>query len=95
MDEFDRADVESAGRLYGNQKVGILVNFTGNDRLLLVSAGHASGCGDGTLSAADIVLIDQLIRVGADIIAAEETGLICEFRLKIPLQYQIVFQRII
>ncbi len=42
VDVFDGADVQTAGRLHGDEQLGILVDLAGDDGLLLVAAGHAA-----------------------------------------------------
>ena len=42
VDVLDRANVQAAGRLHGDQQLGILVDLAGHDGLLLVAAGHAA-----------------------------------------------------
>ena len=42
MDILDRADVEAAGGLGGNDKLGLALKFTSHDHLLLVAAGQVT-----------------------------------------------------
>ena len=95
VDVFDRADVESARRLHGDEQLRVLIDFAGHDGLLLVAAGHAPRDGDGALAGADVILLDEPCRIGADIGAPEEAGLVRKFRLEIPLEHQIVLERIV
>ena len=50
MDVFDRADVESARRLHGDEQLRVLVDLPGDDGLLLVAAGHTPGNGHRPLT---------------------------------------------
>ena len=95
VDEFDGADVEAAGGLDGDQKFRSLVDLTGDNGFLLVTAGHGAGYGNGALAGADIVGFHQPLGVGADIFAPQETELVHKFRLEVPLQHHIVFQGVI
>ena len=49
VDILDGAHVQAAGGLHGHQQLGIPVDLTGNDRLLLVAAGHAAHDGVAAL----------------------------------------------
>ena len=40
VDELDRADVETAGRLHGQERVRLAVQLAGDDQLLLIAAGE-------------------------------------------------------
>ena len=58
MDELDRADVEPAGRLGGDQDLRVALDLTGEHHLLLVAAGEAARARRGP-AAADVELLDQ------------------------------------
>ena len=66
VNAFDRADVETARGLNRNEELGPLVHLAGDDRLLLVAAGHAPCGGYGALTRADVELLDKLVRIFAD-----------------------------
>ena len=95
MNILNSTYIQTAGGLYRHQQLGILIDLTGDDSLLLVAAGHTAGDGNRPLTAAHVVLLDQTLRVLADIVSPQESGSIGEFRFKIPLQHQIVLQRIV
>ena len=40
VDELDRSDVQSPGRLYGDQQIRVGLDLAADDRLLLVSSGQ-------------------------------------------------------
>ena len=63
--------------------------------LLLVAAGHAAGNGDRALTGTDVVLVDELFGVGADVPAAQEARLVGELRLKVALEHHVVLERIV
>ena len=73
----------------------MLVDLAGNDGLLLVAAGHAARRCDRALARAHVVLLDQALSVGADVLAAQEAGLVGEFGFKIALEHHIVLKRIV
>ena len=68
VDVFDGADVQAAGGLHRHQQLGVFVDLAGDDGLLLVAAGHAAHDGGAALTAADVVLRDELIGVLADLL---------------------------
>ena len=47
------------------------------------------------MAAANVVLVDELLRVFADVVPAQEARLVGELRLEIPFQHQVVLQGII
>ena len=61
MDELDRADVEAAGGLCGDQHLRVAVDLAGEDHLLLVSAGERARLRLRAASA-DVELRDQASR---------------------------------
>ena len=63
--ELDRPDVEAAGRLARDQHLVLAPDLPGQDDLLLVAAGERARRGGGG-SGADVELLDQRGRVGAD-----------------------------
>ena len=95
MDILNGAHVQTAGGLHRNKQLGVLVDLPGDDRFLLVAAGHGTGHGDGALTGTDVILLNQPLGIGADVLPAEEAELVGELRLKIPLQDHIVFQRVV
>ena len=95
MNVLDRADIQTSGRLHRNQKLRILIYFTGNDRLLLIAAGHAPGNGHRTLSGTHVILRDQLFGICPDIFPIQKACLGDKLRFKIAFQNDIVLQRII
>ena len=95
MNVLDGAHVQTPGRLDRDQQLRVLVDFPGDDGLLLVAAGHTAGRGDGALTGADVILFDQPVGVVSDILSAQEAGLVGKLRLKIPLEYQVVLQRVV
>ena len=58
VDELDRADVEAARRLRGDQDLRVAVDLAREDDLLLVAAGEAAGARRRP-AAADVELLDQ------------------------------------
>ena len=76
VDVFDRADIQAAGGLNSHQQLGVFVDLAGDDGLLLVAAGHAAHDGGAALTAADVVLSDELIGVLADFIGLDEAALL-------------------
>ena len=89
---LDSANVKTASRLNSDQEFGILIDFTGNNRLLLVAAGHGTCHGNGTLTATDIKFFNQSFRIGANVLLAEEACGIGKFRFKITLQNKVILQ---
>ena len=85
MDILNGTYVQTAGGLHRNKQLGVLVDLPGDDRFLLVAAGHGTGHGDGALTGTDVILLDQPLGIGADVLPAEEAELVGELRLKIPL----------
>ena len=59
MNEFDRADVEAAGRLGGDQDARLASDLTREHDLLLITAGECS-CACLRAPAADVVLPEQV-----------------------------------
>ena len=57
MNVFNRAYVESARWLNGDEQIGILSISRATIAFLLVAAGHAARRGNGALAAANIVLL--------------------------------------
>ena len=95
MNVFDGADVQAPGGLDSDQHLRIFVNFAGNDGFLLVAAGHCAGGGDGSLTGADIILFDQLVRILPDIFPAQEADPVRESGFKIGLENHVVLQGVI
>ena len=95
VDIFDGAHVQATGGLDGDEQLGILVDLTGNDGLLLVAAGHGPGNGDGALTGTDVILLDEPLGIGADVLAAQEAELIGELRFEVALQDDVVLQGVI
>ena len=69
-------NVQTAGWLDCHQELRVLIDLTGNDGLLLVAAGHAAHGGQTALTAAHIVLGNELIGVFAHLIAADKAALL-------------------
>ena len=67
------------------------VHLSGNDGLLLIAAGHASGRGHRPLSGADVVLFDQPLGVAPDLVVPDKSKML-ELGLPIPLEHQILLQ---
>ena len=63
--ELDRPDVEASGGLAGDQHLVLAPDLPGQDDLLLVAARERARRGGGR-SGADVELLDQRGRVGAD-----------------------------
>ena len=66
-----------------------------DDGLLLVAAGHAARYGHRALTGADIVLLNELIGILADIFAPQKARAGNKLRLEIALKYHIVLKRVI
>ena len=94
MDVFNCTNVQTAGWLNCHQELRVLIDLTGNDGLLLVAAGHAAHGGQAALTAAHIVLGNELIGVFAHLIAADKAALL-ELRLPVTLQHHVVFQTVV
>src|SRR5699024_6526608 len=76
------------------QKLRLLVDLTGDDGFLLVAARHAAGNGLGSLTAAHIILTDQLFGIFLDFTLADK-AMVLELGLPVPLQDHIFPQGII
>ena len=94
VDMLNGTHVQAAGGLHGNEQLGIPVDLTGNDRLLLVATGHAAHDGGAVLAAAHVVLCDQPVGVLTHFIRTDEAALL-ELRLPVALQHHVVFQAVI
>ena len=90
-DGLDGAHVQAAGGLHCHQQLGVFVDLTGNDRLLLVAAGHAAHDGSAALAAAHVILGDQLIGVLPHLFTADK-AVVLELGLPVALKHHIVFQ---
>ena len=91
MNAFNGTNIQTSGRLDADQHFMIAVQFTGNDRLLLVAAGHGADNCMGALTGTNIEILDQTVGILVDIASPEESCL-GEFRFKITLQNQVVSQ---
>ena len=58
---FDRAHVQTAGRLDGDQEFGVIGDLTSDDDLLLIAAGEASGLFGPAVLRTDVIFPDQLV----------------------------------
>ena len=65
VDEFDRADVDAAGRLPDQQDLGIALDLARQHDLLLVAAGEIGGLEQGR-ARADVERLHLLLGVGHD-----------------------------
>ena len=92
MNVFDRTDIQSSGRLYCDQEFRIFVDFSRDDRFLLISSGHGTYCCDRSLTGTDIVLFDQTIRILSDFFSLQETEAVCKLWFEITFQNNVVFQ---
>ena len=72
-DVLDRADVKAACGLHSDQQIAAQINLAGDDRLLLVAAGHAARTRRNALTASDVKLLDQAFRIAADFLEIEES----------------------
>ena len=63
VDVLDRADVDAAGRLGGDDEVDVATELPGDDHLLLVAAGQGLEL-DVDVRGADVVLLDQSLGFG-------------------------------
>ena len=63
VDILNGPDIQSAGRLYKDHQGALLLDFTGNNRFLLIAAAHGTHYGPAPLAAADIVLFNQTVRI--------------------------------
>ena len=95
VDVFDRAHVQSAGGLDGDQQVRVLIDLPGHDGLLLVAAGHAAGDGHRALAGAHVVLLDQPLGIRPDGFPLEEARPGDKLRLEIPLEHHVVLQGVV
>src|SRR5215467_2464644 len=68
--ELDRADVQAAGWLAGDQHLVLAADLPGQDDLLLVAARQGTGRGGGG-PGADVELGDELFRVLRDLLEVE------------------------
>ena len=93
MDGLDRADVQTARRLHGNQQRLFPIQLTGDNRLLLVAARHGAHRGDRALSAADIKALDQLVCILAHGVKTDE-AVVLEVLLAEALEHNVFFQRV-
>ena len=71
VDVFDRADIQAAGGLNGDQKFGFLRDLAADDDLLLVSSGEAARQLGTAVLGTDIIGLDQLLREGAHLFAVD------------------------
>ena len=94
MNIFDSADVQTTGRLNGDEQGMFSVHLSCNYRFLLISARHAADDGNRSLPAANVVLFYQLIRIFSYVFEFYEPVFL-KFRLEITLQNHILFQSII
>ena len=92
MDVFDGAHVQAAGGLDRDDQRLVPVQFTGDDGLLLVAAGHAAGDRDRALAGAHVKLVDQPVGVFSHFVEADEAvGL--EGGIAEALQDHVLLQR--
>ena len=89
-----RADIEAARRLYCDEQLRIFIQLARDNRLLLVSAGHAARGRNRALTAANIKLLDELLRILTHTVLANESVFL-ESGFPIALQHEILLQRII
>ncbi len=75
VDVLNGTDIQAAGGLHCHQQLGVFVDLAGNDRLLLVAAGHAAHDGCAALAAAHVVLGDQLIGILPHLFTADKAAL--------------------
>ena len=68
---LDRADVQAAGGLDGDQEFGLLGDLTADDDLLLVAAGQAAGQLGTAVLRTHIVGLDQLLRKGPHLFSVD------------------------
>ena len=61
VDHLDRADVDTPGRVLGDDQRGLARQFPANDELLLVAARHG-GCERAGTADLDLVALDQRLR---------------------------------
>ena len=81
---------EARDLLDGDEKIGVLVDLTGHDGLLLVAAGHAPGNGDGSLARADIVLLNEPDSILPDGLSFQKASGRDKLGLEIPLEHHVV-----
>ena len=60
MHKFDRSHIQSTGRIHGDKKLSVIRYLTGNDDLLLVSAGKLTCQTVFAAAGTDIEFFDQL-----------------------------------
>ena len=70
------------------------VHFPGDDRFLLVSAGHRTRNGNRALSASYVEFVDKSVRVLPYFLKPDKTAFL-EFGFEITLQNHILFERIV
>ena len=91
MDVFNGAHVQTACGLDGDNQWLVPVDLSGNDRFLLVAAGHTAHHGNGPLSAADVVLFNEQVGVVPDGILLHKAKLLEPGFLE-TLQYRVLLQ---
>ena len=91
MHELDRADVEAARRLRGDQHLRVACDLAGDDDLLLVAAGERGGARLGG-AAAHVELVQQLARRRDDARRMEE-AVRRERLLRVVVQHEVLGER--
>ena len=92
VDVFDRAHVQAARGLDGDDERLVAVDLAGDDSFLLVAAGHAAGNGHRPLAGAHVKLLDELFGIFSGLIKANE-AMALELRLLKALQNEVLLQR--
>ena len=94
MDVLNCADVQATRRLHSNQKLRLSIDLAGDNRLLLVAAGHSAGSCNRALTGTNIILLNQLIRILANRTEVDKSARL-EVRLSVTLKHQILLQCIV
>ena len=63
MDIFNRSDIQAAGGLYEDHKIGLQFDLAAHDSFLLIAAAHGTDLGYAALAASDIIFLDKFFRV--------------------------------
>ncbi len=75
MDIFDGSDIQTSGWLHKDHQRRLKFNLSSNDGLLLITAAHGADNGLVSLTAPDVIPVNQFISVLGKISALSSTPL--------------------